>query len=99
MIAALQKAQKDQHERSGGGQGGGGGGGKDQPLVDQIAELKMIRALQMRVNTRTQRYSKLLADGVEQASEPDLVEALKRLGEREEKVHEITRDIVVGKNR
>ena len=97
MIAALQKAQKEQQARRGGK--GGGGGGQDQPLLDQIAELKMIRALQMQVNSRTQRYSKLLTDGVEQASEPDLIEALKRLGEREERVYRTTRDIVVGKNR
>src|SRR5262249_54868981 len=71
MVAALQKAQKDQRQRGGGG-GGSGGGGKDQPLLDSIAELKMIRALQMRVNTRTERYSKLLAEGSEQAEAPDL---------------------------
>ncbi len=98
MIAALQKAQKEQQMRRGGG-GHGGGGNQDQPLLDQIAELKMIRALQMQVNSRTQRYSKLLTDGAEQATEPDLVEALKRLGEREERVYRTTRDIVVGKNR
>ena len=32
------------------------------PLVDQLAELKMIRALQMRVNKRTVRYARLLED-------------------------------------
>ncbi len=98
MIAALQKAQKEQQMRRGGG-GHGGGGNQEQPLLDQIAELKMIRSLQMQVNSRTQRYSKLLTDGAEQATEPDLVEALKRLGEREERVYRTTRDIVVGKNR
>ncbi len=97
MIAALQKAQKEQQMRR--GRRGGGGGGQEQPLLDQIAELKMIRALQMQVNSRTQRYSKLLTDGTEQATEPELVEALKRLGEREERVYKTTRDIVVGKNR
>jgi hypothetical protein len=61
--------------------------------------MKMIRALQMRVNTRTQRYSKLLAEGIEQAKEPDLVEAVRRLSEREERIYRTTRDIVVGKNR
>ncbi len=99
LIAALQKAQKEQQMRRGGSGHGGGGGNQDQPLLDQIAELRMIRSLQIQVNSRTQRYSKLLTDGAEQATEPDLVEALKRLGEREERVYRTTRDIVVGKNR
>jgi hypothetical protein len=97
IVAALQQAQRDQASGGGGG-GGGGGGDEDQPLVDKIAELKMIRALQMRVNLRTQRFHKLLKDPVlEQADKPDLIEALKQLSEREERVHTITRDIVVGK--
>jgi hypothetical protein len=97
MIAALQKAQKDAQQGGGGG-GGGGGDPADQPLVDKLAELKMIRALQMRVNLRTQRYHKLLKNPeLEQAEVPEVVEALQRLGERESRVHKITRDIVVGK--
>jgi hypothetical protein len=100
MIAALQKAQKEAKKRQGGGGGGGGGGGEqDQALVDQIAELKMVRALQMRVNTRTQRYTRMLEDGTEQAAEPDLVDAVRRLSEREERIYKTTRDIVVGRNK
>jgi hypothetical protein len=97
MIAALQKAQKDA-QAGGGGGGGGGGGDEDQPLVDKIAELKMIRSLQMRVNLRTQRYHKLLKNPeLERADKPELIEALQRLSEREDRVHKITRDIVVGR--
>jgi hypothetical protein len=101
MVAALQKAQKEQQKggQQKGGKKGNGGQQQDQPLVNAIAELKMIRALQMRVNTRTERYSKLLADGTEQAEAPDLVEAVKRLSEREERIHKTTRDIVVGRNK
>jgi len=98
MVAALQKAQKDQRQRRG-GDGAGGGGSQDQPLLDSIAELKMIRALQMRVNTRTERYSKLLEDGAEQAEAPELLEAVQRLSQREERIYRTTRDIVVGKNK
>jgi hypothetical protein len=96
MIAALQKAQR---EIQAGGGGSGGGAGEDQPLVDKLAELRMIRTLQMRVNTRTQRYGKLLTDPeVEQADKPDLIEAVRRLAEREQKIKDITRDIVTGRN-
>jgi hypothetical protein len=95
-IAALQKAQKDR--KSGKSKPGKSGQPQDDPLVDQIAELKMIRALQMRVNTRTKRYSKLLEGDVEQAEQHDLVEALRRLSDREDRIHAVTHDIVVGRN-
>ena len=81
------------------GGGGGGGSGEDQPLVDKLAELRMIRTLQMRVNSRTQRYGKLLTEPeVEQADKPDLIEAVRRLAEREQQIKQITRDIVTGRN-
>ena len=62
----------------------------------------MIRALQMRVNSRTERYSRLLADAddpVGLAEDAELRESLTKLGERQQRVQEVTRDIVVGKNR
>jgi hypothetical protein len=43
----------------------------------------MIRSLQMRVNSRTKRFSKLLADGTEQADEPELLDAVERLADRD----------------
>ena len=98
-IAALQKAQQEQ--RAGRSKPGQGQAGEEQdpPLVDKLAELKMIRALQMRVNTRTKRYSRMLDGNVEEAERPDLVEALKKLSDREDRIHEVTHDIVVGKNK
>ncbi len=96
-IDALQKAQKAQKNRK--ARPGQPGGEQEEALVDRIAELKMIRALQMRVNTRTKRYSKMLEGDVEESDRPDLVEALRKLAEREERVHQVTHDIAVGKNR
>lgn len=95
-IDALQKAQKAQKNRK---SRPGQAGESQEGLVDKIAELKMIRALQMRVNTRTKRYSKMLEGDVEEADRPDLVDALKKLAEREERVHQVTHDIAVGKNK
>ncbi|MCB9872629.1 MAG: hypothetical protein H6821_00495 [Planctomycetaceae bacterium] len=103
MIAALQQAQQDleekkqQEQQQGPPQQPG-----EEPLVDQIAELKMIRALQMRVNTRTTRYSQLLAnsdDIVGQADDEELRASLVQLGERQDRIHEVTKDIVLGKNK
>ena len=61
MIEALKKAQKDQQSNSKKRPPSQQSGQPEEPpLVDVLAELKMIRALQMRVNTRTARYSKLI---------------------------------------
>jgi hypothetical protein len=101
MIAAFQKAQQDM-EKPRSGQPSQPGENGEQPLVDALAELKMIRSLQMRVNLRTQRYAKLLdnvEDPVGQAATEDLRRALGELGEREARIQQITRDIVLGKNR
>jgi hypothetical protein len=46
---------------------------------------------------RTDRYSKLIQG--EQADKPDLIEALKRLADRQEHIFRITRDLNLGKNR
>jgi hypothetical protein len=98
MLAALEKAQAEQQKRQAEGapQGRPAEPG-EQPLVDKLAELKMIRSLQMRVNTRTKRFAKLLADGAEQAEEPELLDALDRLAERQHKIERAAHDIVVGR--
>jgi hypothetical protein len=101
MIEALQKAQQDMEQRRQQPQNIPVQP-MDMPLVDALSELKMIRALQMRVNTRTQRYARLLEntdDPTGQATEPGLVDALSKLAERQESIYRITRDLVLGKNR
>jgi hypothetical protein len=96
MIASLQKAQRDMEQKAKQGQPPPSGEQDEPPLVDTLAELRMIRALQMRVNVRTERYAQMTK--TEQADKPDLLEALKRLADREAKIHQVTRDIVVGRN-
>jgi hypothetical protein len=96
-IAALQKAQRDRDDKKQQASPQQGQPGEP-PLVDRIAELKMIRALQMRVNTRTKRYSELVQGDVGQAEQEDLLQQLRMLAEREDRVYRATRDIVVGKN-
>jgi hypothetical protein len=96
MIAALKKAQKDQENKKKKPTESQSGQPQDPPLIDMLAELRMIRALQMRVNTRTARYSKMVEG--EQAENVELVEALRRLAEREERIHRVTRDLELGRN-
>ena len=101
MLEALQQAQQEQQQRNQQNAPPSGEPG-DQPLVDQIAELKMIKALQLRINRRTVRYSRLLQnieDPIGQATDEELIDALQELSHREMRLHDLTRDIVLGKNR
>ncbi len=97
MIEALQKAQEEMEEKEQKPGKPQEGQPQDPPLVDILAEIKMIRALQMRVNRRTDTYSKLI-DG-EQAENPEIVELLKELGEREKRIVRVTRDLEMGRNK
>jgi len=83
---------------------------QDQKLIDMIAELKMIRAMQERVNKRTEVYGNEYK--LEQTptptpdtpkSEREKIESiqkeLKELGQRQEKISKVTGDIAKGKNK
>ena len=105
MIEALVAVQKDQKKRKeqrqspGGGQPGQQG---EQPLVDQLAEMRLIRTLQMRINKRTQSLSEVLKDpndAVGQADAEDIHAQLRGLSERQASIKQVTRDIVVGKTK
>jgi uncharacterized protein YjgD (DUF1641 family) len=96
ILDALKKAQKNADNKKKPPGPSPNGQPQDPPLIEQLAELKMIRALQMRVNRRTERYSKLI-DG-EQANKEGVQEALRRLSEQEARVHKVTRDLELGKN-
>jgi hypothetical protein len=93
MITALKKARKEQKNKK---PPSGSCSSCEPPLIDTLAELKMIRALQMRVNIRTARYSKMIEG--EQAENPELVEAIRRLAERQQRIYRVTRDLELGKN-
>jgi hypothetical protein len=103
IVEALQKAQQDAEQRR---QRPPGQmqpmSPEDMPLVDAIAELKMIRTLQIRVNKRTTTYSNMLSDPehiVGQATDRDLIESLNQLSQREQRIHQITRDLILEKNK
>jgi hypothetical protein len=65
-------------------------------LIDLIAELKMIRSMQIRVNNRTITYSKEYTG--EQADSPDIQKELRDLATRQDKIRDVTRNIASGKN-
>jgi hypothetical protein len=93
MIDALKKAQKDLDKQKAGKPGESPPPG-DQKLLDKIAELKMIRSLQSRINDRTKFYGKLFPN--EQAFDPNLRQQLQQLGERQERIFEIMDRFVKG---
>lgn len=103
LIEALQKAQQDMEEQQ--QQQSQQSQSQQQQvnaLVDAIAEFKMVRALQMRVNKRTDRYSQMLTDPddqIGQAEDAELRQALKDLSSRERRLTRIMRDILLQKNR
>ena len=68
-----------------------------QKLLDEIAELKMIRTLQIQVNDRTKRYGNK-TPGAEQSEDPQLVKELRDLGERQEKIEVMVNTLVTKKN-
>ncbi|HEX3149610.1 MAG TPA: hypothetical protein VHR66_16160 [Gemmataceae bacterium] len=78
-----------------------GGPPPDQPqlqkLLDEIAELKMIRTLQVQVNDRTKRYGNKVP-GAEQADDPQIKKELKDLGDRQEKIETMINNMDKKKN-
>jgi len=98
MIAALQKAQRDlekqrqDQQQQPPSQSGPG----EQPLVQALAELKLIRTMETRVKTTTERYSDLLQSG--ETSGEEVLPLLQNLSERQNRLYQITRDLVLKRN-
>jgi hypothetical protein len=97
LIQALVQTQKDLAKLESPGKSQAGGTSGDQPLIDRLSEIKMLRGLQVRILKRHERYSRLLADpndpiGVSEKSSLD--SALERLALRQSQLTDITRDIV-----
>ncbi|MGD9634795.1 MAG: hypothetical protein AB7G28_04490 [Pirellulales bacterium] len=97
MIAALDKAIKDlEKKKTPQGKPQQAGQPGDPPLVDKLAELKMIRSLQMRINRRTLRYGEAIED--EPAEAPKLRDEMLELAQRQQRVYQATHDLSQGRN-
>jgi len=94
MIAALKKAQ--QQAQSGQGQPGQPGKPGNQPLIDKLAELKLMRALQAQVNSRTTMHSKTYKG--EQAKDPIMEAELRQLSARQAKIQDMLHKLATGAN-
>ena len=95
MLAAVQK-ELDNMEKRKSGQSQQQST-MDQPLVDNLAELKMIRSMEIRIKRRTVRLDKL--SDTPEVDPADLMENHRELARRQERIYEITQDIASGKNK
>jgi hypothetical protein len=89
MIAALKKKQQEITQ----GRPPTGDGPpppkQDPNLLDKIAELKMIRSVQARINSRTN----VLGAEVDQTSDPAIAQELRNLAERQERISVVTKQM------
>jgi len=69
----------------------------EQALINELAELKMIRSLQNQINRLTREIGREL-DG-EQANEPKAREMTERLSRRQKRLQDATYDLSTGKNK
>ena len=69
---------------------------KSPSLVNTLAELKMLRSLQHRVNRRTKQMGRLFEG--EQAVDVDVLGQLRQLSERQARVQQATHDLAAGRN-
>jgi hypothetical protein len=94
MIAAIRKELAERKLKKPGGPppdggGGQGGGGGKQPLVPPIAELKMLRMLQLQINRRTVLLNQQEIKG--QLLDKQVNKQHKSLADRERTVKEMTK--------
>jgi hypothetical protein len=103
MIAALQQAQRDleeQQRQQQMGQQQQSGQPGEQPLVQPLAELKLLRTMQTRIKSRTENYAEMIpGQGDRQTLDPDLLGLLQNLSDRQQKLYRITRDLLLRRNR
>ena len=97
MVAALKKAQEDMKKPPPGGAAAGPAGEQDRRLIDQLAELRLIKALQTQVNARTKAQAARYQG--EKASDPLVQRELLELGLRQLKLQDMVGKLERGENR
>ncbi|MCA9032841.1 MAG: hypothetical protein KDA66_18635, partial [Planctomycetaceae bacterium] len=96
IFAMQQELEKLEEKREQQQQGQPQQQGDDPQLVNQLAELKMIRSLQNQINRLTKQIG-MDIEG-EQASDSDKLELLDDLAARQQRIQEATYDLSVGRN-
>ncbi|WP_339729900.1 hypothetical protein [uncultured Gimesia sp.] len=98
MIEALQKEmEKSEEEKKQQQQQQQQGSPQDKALIDMLAEIKMLRSLQFRVNKRTRRIEKLALEN--NSNQADIFEQLQQLSNRQTRIQSATYILATGKNK
>lgn len=95
MIDAFKKQQQEQRDKKQNEQSNNSS--PSQELIDKLAELRMIKAMQLRVNTRTTQWSKRYEG--EEARDPAIVVELNDLSKRQLRIWNVTDNIAKGRNK
>jgi hypothetical protein len=91
LIEALEKAQKQQESQQGQGQGQQSPGQEQRdPLVPDSAELKLLKAAQMRVNNRTRRFDAQRDESLDEIQAGEI----NRIAGQQESVAEMAEDMI-----
>jgi hypothetical protein len=97
MVLALKKAQQDMQQKQ---QNPPPPGQQQKPgnqkLIDLLAELKLIKSLQLQVNSRTRMYAGKYKG--EQTADPLIQAELQQLSQRQAKLEEMVNKIATGGN-
>jgi hypothetical protein len=88
LLEAVKKMQQENEQQQA---GGSQAGGKDPPLLPPSAELKLLRASQSRVNTRTMAITESAAQGAESAQAAQ--QGLRKLAARQIECAEIAKQM------
>ncbi|MDO4576136.1 MAG: hypothetical protein Q4D98_13090 [Planctomycetia bacterium] len=91
MLAAVRKSQQDLQDEESMPPGSAGESDADPGLVDRLAEVRMIRSSQLRVNRRTKVLEAWARE--KGAGDSDVQSALDDLSRQQERIRKITREI------
>lgn len=97
ILEAMQKELEKSKDKKQQQQQAQQGQQQDPGLVDILAELKMLRSLQYRVNRRTKQLGRLVEG--EHAADPDLRAQLQSLSQRQAKIQQSTYNLATGRNK
>jgi hypothetical protein len=97
MIESLQKEMEKKDQKQQKQPPGESPPPSDPTLVETLAELKMLRSLQLRINGRTQRLGREITG--EQATQAEVVSQLQKLSARQARIQKATYDLATGRNK
>ncbi len=91
MIDAIRKELTNRRRQQGASGSGGGGGGGGGPLVPPLAELKLLRLMQLQIERRTESLNKQVADKT--INDTESARQHRLLAEKQKNVTKMTNDI------